>query len=228
MVTGLGWGWIGALGAPGKVVTGVTPVTTAARVVADLAIAVHIPLTVAGARTVGSALGLVAAALLTGWFLLQSGRLGTTRAVGLSLLWFALLGPILWPWYLTWGLVTLAAVAEGWLRRVLVLLGVAAAFIGVTAVQGLFHSLVHAGVLQTILVVAALTAVTSMPLGLAPRASGPERRDTGDVGAERGGDLAGGGSGGHPRDPADADPPSPGPTADEARPAAGVGPSVPA
>ena len=44
--------------------------------------------------------------------LLRSNRIGPFFALGWSMLALALLGPDVWPWYETWGIVLLAVVAE--------------------------------------------------------------------------------------------------------------------
>jgi hypothetical protein len=39
-----------------------------------------------------------------------------------------LLGPVVWPWYETWGFVFLAVIAEGWTLRLLLALSAVACF----------------------------------------------------------------------------------------------------
>jgi hypothetical protein len=60
--------------------------------------------------------------------LLRSERLTVPRALGWSLLVIVFLGPIVWPWYETWGLVFLAVIAQGWTRRAVFVLSGAACF----------------------------------------------------------------------------------------------------
>jgi hypothetical protein len=55
-------------------------------------------------------------------------QLGFPRALGWSLLAVVLLGPIVWPWYETWGIAFLAVAADRWSRRWTVLLSVVACF----------------------------------------------------------------------------------------------------
>ena len=50
------------------------------------------------------------------------------RPSGFSLLAFVVLGPVVWPWYETWGFVFLAVVAEGWTLRLLLVLSAAGCF----------------------------------------------------------------------------------------------------
>jgi len=157
--TGLGWGWVHTVTAESKVTTGVTPVEAIAHVLTDLAHLVGIGVSMGGVRTVVSALGLLAAAVITVVLLWRSPRIGTVQAVGLSLLTFALLSPVLWAWYASWGLVVLAAVATGRLRRVVIVLTVAEAAIGVSAVNGMASMVATAGVLNDLLLASGMVAV---------------------------------------------------------------------
>jgi hypothetical protein len=62
------------------------------------------------------------AALIAVVLLVRSGRIGPIEALGWSLLAFAVLGPVVWPWYETWGFVFLAVAAERWTLRLLLVL----------------------------------------------------------------------------------------------------------
>ncbi len=171
-LSGIGWGWLHTLAGPSKVSTGVTPVDTVARVVADVTSFVHLPLPLNGTRTAFGLLGLLAAGLVAAWMLLRSPEIGTERALGISLLVLAFLGPILWPWYLMWGLLVLAPVASGGLRRAVVVITVIETLIGASSVSGMVHSYLHLGILNDVLVVAGLAAVLLLPLRPSARATG--------------------------------------------------------
>ena len=54
------------------------------------------------------------------WLLLHSDRIGALRAMGLTMLIIVALGPVVQPWYLSWGLVVLAPVATGKVRTLIV------------------------------------------------------------------------------------------------------------
>jgi hypothetical protein len=60
--------------------------------------------------------------------LLRSKRHGELEALGWSLLLFAVLGPVVEPWYETWGCVVLAVVAERWTLRIVLGLSALACF----------------------------------------------------------------------------------------------------
>ena len=161
MVSGVGWGWVLTVTAPDKVSTGVTPVDAAAHVLAGLLHLVGDPIALSSVRTVTSVTGIGVAVVAGTWLLWRSPRLGELRALGLTLLLLALLSPVLWAWYLTWGLVVLAPVASGLLRRVLVWLSVAEALVGASSVLGILHTLGRAGALTDLMVVVGIVAATA-------------------------------------------------------------------
>jgi hypothetical protein len=74
------------------------------------------------------AVALVLAAGLSVSLLVRSERRGEVQALGWSLLAFVILGPVVWPWYETWGLVFLAVVADGWVLVVVLVGSVVACF----------------------------------------------------------------------------------------------------
>jgi alpha-1,6-mannosyltransferase len=126
VAAGLGWRWVGGLSNPGVVVSWLDPATAvgllAARASHLVGEAGHQAAFVRGSRI----LGLVIAAAVSLVFLVRSERPirspdparseggGALSAIGWSLLAFVVLGPVVWPWYETWGFVFLAVVAEGW------------------------------------------------------------------------------------------------------------------
>ena len=106
VVSGLGFGWIttSVFSTPEKVRLAITPATALGWTVAQV-----VPV---GARGLESGLGVVAFALsvLFGLGLLARTRPGNmVRYLGFALIAVAVCGPAAWPWYLTWGLVLLAA-----------------------------------------------------------------------------------------------------------------------
>ena len=87
------------------------------------------------------------------------------RCLGLTLLVLALLGPIVWAWYVTWGVIVLAPAAVGRLRTALIVISTFWAFVGMTAVHGIYLRMFHTFVLTDLLLVAMLLAVALAPLG---------------------------------------------------------------
>jgi alpha-1,6-mannosyltransferase len=111
---GLGWRWIEGLTNSGAVVSWLDPATGVGLLLAHVSSALGYPghqsVFVDSARIV--ALGL--AAVISVGLLIRSERHGELQALGWSLVLFVVLGPVVWPWYETWGFVFLAIVAEGW------------------------------------------------------------------------------------------------------------------
>jgi hypothetical protein len=117
LISGLGWRWLSGLSNPGVVVSWVDPVTALGLALSHVSEALgfgsHSAVYVQSVRAFGLAL---AAAISVG--LVLRSRFGATQALGWSLLAFVVLGPIIWPWYETWGFVFLAVIAEAWTLRI--------------------------------------------------------------------------------------------------------------
>lgn len=126
---GLGWGWIGGLSNPDTVRSWLDPATGLALLLGHVVNAVglgdhtHILLTICR----GSAL--LAAGIIALWLLWNSQRVGTLRALGLTLLAFVVLSPVVQPWYAAWGFVMLAPIAERRMRRILMFCSGVACFL---------------------------------------------------------------------------------------------------
>jgi hypothetical protein len=104
--SGLSWGWLGALNVPG---------TAAPRlaVANDLAFGFdhYLGLPFLTALHLWRDIAMVIAVALIAYLLLRSSRTRWVTALGAALLVVAVLGPTFYPWYLTWGLMLVAATA---------------------------------------------------------------------------------------------------------------------
>ena len=109
-----------------------------------------------------------------GWLLLHAERRGWVRSLGLSLVLFVILGPVVQPWYLVWGIVLLAASYEGREHFWLLLLSIVAPFMGLPGGAQLLEGLVHASVIAMIAALAILLATVVAPLGSWSQWSWPE------------------------------------------------------
>jgi hypothetical protein len=176
VVSGLGLGWLTTLSAPDKVFTGVTPVDALSHVIVAAASAVHVSLVLSSVANVAGLVGLACAAIVGSWLLVRSPEMGLVRALGLALLVLALLGPILWAWYLTWGLVVLAPVAAGRLQRVVIALSIVETFLGVSAFKGMVQTLGASGILPDLLLLVGIVAVALVPLARIGGAPAPGLR----------------------------------------------------
>jgi hypothetical protein len=134
-VSGLGWRWLDGLSNPGVVVSWLDPATAVGlalgHLTSVLGLGHHAAALVRGARAVS----LVLAAVISAGLVVRSDRVGPVRALGWSLLVFAVLGPVVWPWYETWGFAFLAVVAEGWTLRIVLLLSAVACCADVPAAR---------------------------------------------------------------------------------------------
>jgi hypothetical protein len=124
----LGWHWLQGLSNPGVVVSWLDPATAVGLTLGHLAGAVGLSGHDGGFITAARGGGICAATTLSVVLLVRSSRTGPYLALGWSLLAFALLGPDIWPWYETWGLVVLAVRADRWTLRILLALSTEACF----------------------------------------------------------------------------------------------------
>lgn len=164
LATGLGWSWILNLATPGTVRSWVAPATGAGQLLTGVAHLVHIPVAEHDVLSVTRLLGLGAAAVLGLWLLKNVERFGTLRAVGLTMLAVVVMGPVVQPWYLSWGLILLAPVATGRVRRLIVVSSVASAFIGLPGGRQLVVDLLNANPLTVALALLACLAILTVPL----------------------------------------------------------------
>jgi hypothetical protein len=164
IVTGLGWSWVLNLGAPGTVRSWVAPATGAGIVLTDAAHLVHIGVPLATMLTVTRALGLMGALCAGLWLLWRSERIGSLQAMGLTLLLVVALGPVVQPWYLSWGLVLLAPVATGRVRTLIIGLAVVSAFIGLPGGHTLVADLLNADPLQIAVALLVCLGILTVPL----------------------------------------------------------------
>jgi hypothetical protein len=165
LVSGLGWGWIANLGTPGTVRSWMAPATGFGLLISGSAHVVGIGVGLGGVLTLTRAIGLIAAAAIAFYCLRHRERIGLLGALGATMMAFVLLGPVVQPWYLTWGIIIAAPVVGGrWLYAVLGL-SIVAPFIGLTGGADLLSELLHTDPLSMVLAVMVLWAVAIFPLG---------------------------------------------------------------
>ncbi len=163
-VSGLGWGWIGNLGTPGVVRSWMAPTTSLALVVNWIGHFVGLGLHLGGVLSVTRFLGLLTALVVGVWLLFNSDRVGTLKAIGLTMLLFVILGPVDQPWYLSWGLILLAPVALGRLRSLIIGISMVTAFIELPGATQLLNSLIHGDPLSIVLTLLWVLFVLTVPL----------------------------------------------------------------
>jgi hypothetical protein len=164
IVTGLGWSWVLNLSTPGTVRSWVAPATGAGIFVTDLAHLVGIGVSLHTTLTLTRGLGVLVAGGAAVLLLLRSDRIGALRAMGMTMLIIVALGPVVQPWYLSWGLVVLAPVATGKVRTLIVGSSIAAAFIGLPAGRELVSGLFRADPLTVAVALLVCLAILTLPL----------------------------------------------------------------
>jgi alpha-1,6-mannosyltransferase len=126
--SGLGWGWLVNLSDPGAVTSWLDPATAVGLALWHalhlFGSGVHRSAVVTASR--GAAL--VVAGVVSVVLLRRSDRYGIPVSLGLSLLAVVFLGPIVWPWYETWGIVVLAFASARWSSWAVVVLSSVACF----------------------------------------------------------------------------------------------------
>jgi alpha-1,6-mannosyltransferase len=112
-------------------------------------------------------LGLATAAAAGVVLFLRSHRIGTVQALALTLLAIVLLGPVVQPWYVAWGLILLAPVAVGRAWGVLIGLSIGVSFLEVPGARLLLDELSRNNVAYVLLSVAVLlvTLAVTTPFG---------------------------------------------------------------
>jgi alpha-1,6-mannosyltransferase len=165
LISGLGWGWIANLGTPGTVRSWMAPATAVGLVLSGSLHVIGVGVSLGGVLTVTRLLGLLGAAGIAVYCLRHYERMGMLRALGISMLMFVLLGPVVQPWYLTWGIILMAPIVTGRMRTLALALSMVAPFIGLTGGASLLNQLVHTNPVSMVLAVAVLWGVAMLPLG---------------------------------------------------------------
>ncbi|MGC2167867.1 MAG: polyprenol phosphomannose-dependent alpha 1,6 mannosyltransferase MptB [Acidimicrobiales bacterium] len=175
LMAGFGFGWVDNLLSNGTVRSWAAPATGAGMAITNIlhAVGAH-TVALASVLSVTRFLGVVIAAAFTLWLLWRSPDRGWVRSLGVALLLFVILGPVVQPWYLAWGLVILAASYQGREHFWLLLLSIVGPFIGLPGGRQLLAGLVHSNPLLIVLAAAILGGVLVAPMGRWTQWSWPE------------------------------------------------------
>jgi hypothetical protein len=117
--------------------------------------------------TIARGSGLLAAGLIALYLLANSERIGPLSAMGWTFLAIVVLSPVVQPWYLAWGFVFLAPVAEGAVRRLLIIGSGCACFLQVPGGSTLLTEIGEAN--PWLVAVASAVLVTIAVLLVVPR-----------------------------------------------------------
>jgi hypothetical protein len=164
LVTGLGWSWVLNLATPGTVRSWVAPATGAGILLTDLAHLVGVGVSLHSVLSVTRVLGLGTAAVVGVRLLLRCDQVGALRAMGLTMLLVVVLGPVVQPWYLSWGLLLLTPVAIGRIRSLIIGLSVFSVLVGLPGGRQLVWDLLHANPLSVALALLVCLGILTVPL----------------------------------------------------------------
>jgi hypothetical protein len=153
--SGLGFGWVFDLGAPGRVTSWAAPATGLGMLLSQVSHVVGYDVTTSTMISTTRDVGMVVAAAVIAWL----------KALGLSMLAIVVLGPVVQPWYLSWGILLLAPLAAGKLRAWLIGLSVVSPFLGLPGGHQLLHAIVHTPMIETGCVLFILWGLLGAPLG---------------------------------------------------------------
>lgn len=140
-LAGLGWGWVAGLTNPETVRSWIDPATGIGLAVGKLVSLVGLGDHTHALLTLARGLALLLALAVALVLLLRSERIGALRALGWSLVAIVVLSPVVQPWYFAWGVVFLAPIVEGNLRRAMVVFSGVACFVGLPGLNPLVKQL---------------------------------------------------------------------------------------
>ncbi|NNN00903.1 MAG: polyprenol phosphomannose-dependent alpha 1,6 mannosyltransferase MptB [Acidimicrobiaceae bacterium] len=176
LLAGFGFGWVNNLLSNGTVRSWAAPATAVGMALGNSLHAIGLQsVSVTSVLSVTRFVGLMTAVGFSLWLLWHSERRGWVRSLGLSLVLFVELGPVVQPWYLAWGLVLLAASYKGREHFWLLALSITGPFIGLPGGRQLLAGLVHSNPLLIALAVAILGGVLILPMGRWTQWSWPEK-----------------------------------------------------
>jgi hypothetical protein len=131
-----GWGWLTQLGTPAFGFTPAAPATALALALHPALVWTHV-MSADALTWVSRAIMVVIGLVFVTHVLRTSSRRETARTAGFILLAVAILSPVIYPWYLLWGVTCLAVSSGRRLPRLLVMLSIVGSLM---AVQGLTRS----------------------------------------------------------------------------------------
>lgn len=165
LAAGFGFGWVNDLARPGTVTSWAAPATWLGQAASALGHLAGLPVGTAGWITISR---LACAALMVAiwaYVVLRIDRFGLVRGVGVALVAVALLGPVLQPWYLIWGLALLACVPGARARLICLSLASVTPFMGLPGGPQLAAEVARTWPVTAMIVAVGLALVLLAPLG---------------------------------------------------------------
>ncbi len=164
LVSGFGWSWVASLLTPGTVRSWLAPATGIGMLLAGLVHLLGLSVQTATLLSLTRAAGLLTAAFLAIRWLLHRDSIGIFKAMGMTFLVIVAMGPVVQPWYLSWGIIFLALSSQGRLRSIVIAVSVATAFIGLPGAHHLLKGLFHMDPLALAATLTLLLAALTVPL----------------------------------------------------------------
>ncbi len=165
LISGFGWSWIASLLTPGTVRSWLAPATGIGLLLAGIVHLVGLSsLHTATLLSLTRAAGLLLAAVLAVKWLLNRDSIGIFKAMGMTFLVIVAMGPVVQPWYLSWGIIFLALSSYGRLRSIVIAVSIATAFIGLPGAHHLFKGLFNMDPFALAATLTLLLAALTVPL----------------------------------------------------------------
>ena len=174
-LAGFGFGWVRNLLSNGTVRSWAAPATALGLAISHLLHGLGSSVSTASVLSVTRFLGFAAAGAFALWFLWHAERRGWVRSLGVALLLLVVLGPVVQPWYLAWGIILLAASYQGREHFWLLAMSITGPFVGLPGGRALLAGLVHSNPLLIAVAVAILGGVLVLPMGRWTQWSWPEQ-----------------------------------------------------
>ena len=175
-MAGFGFGWVHNLLSNGTVRSWAAPATAIGLGLTKLASALGLNWNGDTVLTVTRAVGLAVAIGSSWWLLWHSTKRGWLRSLGVALVLFVMLGPVVQPWYLVWGLLLLAACYKGREHFWLLALSIASPFMGLPGAGELVTGFKHASIWLVVVAITILLTFLAAPMGSWTQWSWPEHR----------------------------------------------------
>ncbi len=162
--TGLGWGWINNLSAPNAVVSWMAPVTGLAILFAHISSLLSLPISRLGWLHFVDDLSTLVTVAVLAYLLFNSHKKDWLRSTAFALIFLVVLNPVVQPWYLSWGIMTVAFVLEGRMKYLFAGLSIVSSFVGLPGARGLVGQLENANLLFVLPSFLALIILLLIPL----------------------------------------------------------------
>lgn len=130
-ITGLGWGWILALSTPGQVRSPAVPTTALASLMFHISSLLSLPIHMGTLLSITRILGFGLSGIAALYFLFRAGHYGALKSIGYTFLAVTLFAPVIQPWYISWGIILLAAAPSNRITWGIVSVSIGAMVLGI-------------------------------------------------------------------------------------------------